>query len=131
LVARRAPPPSEPEIKTAIVRAIALANSFGITSVHDANVPELMMGPYLALDRENALNARVTLAAQFNLSLTDVSAVPAEVARIERLRREYRGARLEITAVKLGVDGALVERFARVLVAQLREGDRGRVGHGR
>src|SRR6185295_10963489 len=65
LVTRGLPPPSDAEIKA----AIALANSFGITSVHDANVPEVMMGPYLALDREKALNARVTLAAQFNLSL--------------------------------------------------------------
>ena len=115
LVARCAPLPSEPEIKAAIVRAIELANSFGITSVHDANVPELMMGPYLALDRENALNARVTLAAQFNLSLADVSAVPAEVERIERLRQKYRGARLEITAAKLGVDGALEAQTAALL----------------
>ena len=115
LVARRVPPPAEPEIKAAIARAIAIANSFGITSVHDANVPELMMGPYLALDRENALNARVTLAAQFNLSLTDVSAVPAEVERIERLRQKYRGARLEITAAKLGVDGALEAQTAALL----------------
>ena len=51
-------------MKAAILRAIALANSFGITSVHDANVPEMMLAPYLALDRENALNARVTLAAE-------------------------------------------------------------------
>ena len=115
LVARRAPPPGEADLKAAIVRAIALANSFGITSVHDANVSEPMFGPYLALDRDNALNARVTLAAQVNLLMTDVSAIPAEVERIERLRQEYRGARLRVTAAKLGVDGALEARTAALL----------------
>jgi predicted amidohydrolase YtcJ len=125
LVAGKAPPPSEAEIKAAIVRAIALANSFGITSVHDANVPELIMGPYRALDREKRLNARVTLAAQFNLLLTDVGAVPAEVERIERLRREYRGARLEITAVKLAADGALETQTAALLEPYVGGDDRG------
>lgn len=125
LVGRHVPPPSEPEIKAGMVRAIALANSFGITSVHDANVPELFMGPYRALDREKGLNARVTLAAQFNLLLPDVNAVPAEVARMERLRREYRGARLEITAVKLGVDGALEAQTAALLEPYVGGEDRG------
>ena len=51
LVARLVPPPSEADVRAAIVRAIALANSFGITSVHDANVAEPLLAPYLALDR--------------------------------------------------------------------------------
>jgi len=125
LVTRGLPPPSDAEIKAAIVRAIALANSFGITSVHDANVPEVMMGPYLALDREKALNARVTLAAQFNLSLKGVDEVPAEVERIERLRQQYRGARLAITATKLGLDGALEAQTAALLEPYVGGDDRG------
>ena len=115
LVARRAPPPSAADIKAAIVRAIALASSFGITSVHDANVAQPLLEPYLELDRAGALNARVTLAAQVNVLMTDVSAVAAEVERIERLRQEYRGARLRITAAKVGVDGALEARTAALL----------------
>jgi len=115
LVRRLAPPPTEAELEAGIVRGIALANSFGITSVHDANVSEPMMAPYLALDRAGGLKARVTMAAQFNLLLEDVGAVPAEVERIERLRREYRGERLEITAVKLGLDGALEAQTAALL----------------
>jgi predicted amidohydrolase YtcJ len=125
LVTRGLPPPSDAEIKAAIVRAIALANSFGITSVHDANVPEVMMGPYLALDREKALNARVTLAAQFNLSLRTVDEVPAEVERIERLRQQYRGSRLAITATKLGLDGALEAQTAALLEPYVGGDDRG------
>jgi predicted amidohydrolase YtcJ len=115
LVARQIPPPSEAEVKAAIVRAIALANSFGITSVHDANVAEPLLEPYLALDRDNALNARVTLAAQVNVLMTDVGAVPAVVERIEALRQQYRGRRLAITAAKLGVDGALEAKTAALL----------------
>ena len=115
LVARRVPRPSEEEIKAAIVRAIALANSFGITSVHDANVQELMLRPYLALERERSLNARVSLALGINPAMTDIAAVPAEIERVQRLREQYRGTRLEITAAKLGVDGALEARTAALL----------------
>jgi predicted amidohydrolase YtcJ len=115
LVARHVPLPSETDVKTAIVRAIRLANSFGITSVHEANASALMFEPYMAVARENALNARVTLAAGINLLMTDVSEVRAEVERIERLREEYRGTRLRITAAKLGVDGALESRTAALL----------------
>jgi predicted amidohydrolase YtcJ len=114
LVARQVPPPSAADMKAAILRSIALANSFGITSVHDANVPEIMLAPYLELDRDNALSARVTVAAQVSL-LTDASEVPAEVERIDRLRQHFRGARLRITAAKLGVDGALEARTAALL----------------
>lgn len=114
-VRRLVPPPSAAEIRAGIVRAIALANSFGITSVHDANVAEPLLEPYLALDRENALNARVTLAAQVNLLMTSTSEVPAEVERIARLREQYRGARLRISAAKLAVDGALEARTAALL----------------
>jgi predicted amidohydrolase YtcJ len=115
LVARQVPLPSEADVKAAIVRAIAIANSLGITSVHDANASALMFEPYMALDREGALNARVTLAAGVNLQMPDVSAVAAEVERVERLRRQYRGARLRVTAAKLGVDGALEARTAALL----------------
>ena len=114
LVARRAPRPGEADMKSAIVHAIALANSFGITSVHDANVQELMLAPYMALERENALNARVSLAIGINLSM-DVGAVPSEVERVQRLQQHYRGARLKVTAAKLGADGALEAKTAALL----------------
>ena len=125
LVARHVPLPSAADVKTAIMRAIRLANSFGITSVHEANASALMFEPYLALARENALNARVTLAAGMNLLMTDVSEVPAEVERIERLREEYRATRLAITAAKLGVDGALEARTAALLEPYVGGDDRG------
>jgi predicted amidohydrolase YtcJ len=125
LVARRAPPPSHEDVKAAIVRAIALANSFGITSVHDANASALMFEPYIALARENALNARVTLAAGLDLLMTDPNEVPAEIERIERLREQYRGPRLKITAAKLGVDGALEARTAALLEPYVGSGDLG------
>lgn len=125
MVRRLAPQPGEAEIKAGIVRAIALANSFGITSAHDANVQEGMLEPYMALARENALNARVSLAVGINLAMTDVGAVPAEVERIERLRQQYRGARLKITAAKLGVDGALEAKTAALLEPYVGGEDRG------
>jgi predicted amidohydrolase YtcJ len=115
LVARLVPPPGEADMRAAILRAIAIASSWGITSVHDANVSEPMLAAYLALAKDNVLNARVSAAAGANLLMTDASEVPAEVARIERLREQYRGTRLRVTAAKLGVDGALESRTAALL----------------
>lgn len=115
LVVRRVPPPNEADLRAAILRSIALANSWGITSVHDANVSEPMLAAYLALAKDDALSARVSAAVGANLMMTDASAIPAEVARIERLREQYRGTRLRVTAAKLGVDGALEARTAALL----------------
>jgi hypothetical protein len=51
--------------------------------------------------------------------------------RLEHLRAErLLHPRVELPE-RVGVHGALVERFAGVLVAQLGEGDRGGVAHGR
>jgi predicted amidohydrolase YtcJ len=116
LVARRVPLPTDADLKAAIVRAIALANSFGITSVHEANAPELMLPAYKALDEEGILNARVTVAAAILPTVvTDSNAIPGETVRIARIIREYRGARLKVTAVKIGADGVLETRTAALL----------------
>jgi len=75
MVARVIPPPTEQDLEAAIVRGIALANSFGITSVHEANAQESMLAAYLALDRRGALNARVSAAAAVNMAAVDASAL--------------------------------------------------------
>ena len=85
-----------------------------------------MLAPYLALDRENALNARVTLGGASQCADDGRRArFRAEVERVERLRQQYRGARLKITAAKLGVDGVLEARTAALLEPYVGGEDRG------
>src|SRR5688572_30698736 len=42
------PRPSADDMEAALVRSIALANSFGITSVHEASAQEVMLAAYKA-----------------------------------------------------------------------------------
>ncbi len=119
------PPPSTKDMEAAIARSIALANSFGITSVHEASAQEVMLAAYRAVDGRGGLNARVTAAAAVDLKLTDPKSVPGEVARLERLRREYRGTRFRVTAAKIGLDGALEAKTAALLLPYVGSDNRG------
>ena len=119
------PAPSAADMEAAITRSIALANSFGITSVHEASAQEVMLAAYRAVDNRSALNARVTVAAAVDLKLTDPKSVPGEVARLERLRSEYRGSRLRVTTAKIAADGVLETRTAALLEPYVGSDDRG------
>lgn len=119
------PPPTANDMEAAIVRSIALANSFGITSVHEASAQEVMLSAYLALARRGALNARVTVAAAVDFTLNDPKSVTAEIARLERIRQQYRGPRLRVTAAKIGADGVLEGKTAALLEPYVGTDDRG------
>jgi predicted amidohydrolase YtcJ len=119
------PPPSAADMEAAIIRSIALANSFGITSVHEASAQEVMLAAYRTVNNRGALNARVTVAAAVDLKLTDPKSVPGEVARLERLRSEYRGSRLRVTTAKIGADGVLETKTAALLEPYVGSDDRG------
>ena len=68
------PRPSADEMEAAIVRGLALVNSFVITSVHEARAEEALLQPYLALDRRGPPTASVTVAAAAAVTLTDAAA---------------------------------------------------------
>jgi predicted amidohydrolase YtcJ len=125
VVLRVLPPPTSEEMEAAVIRGIRLANSFGITSVHEARAQDAMLAAYASLDRRGALNARVTAATAVDLALSDARDVPAEVTRLERLRSDYRGARLRITAAKIAADGALEAQTAALLEPYVNTDDRG------
>jgi predicted amidohydrolase YtcJ len=125
IMLRVIPRPSAADMEAAIIRSIALAKSFGITSVHEANAQEVMLAAYRAVDGRRGLNARVTAAAGVDLKLTDPKSVPGEIARLERLRTEYQGTRFRVTAAKIGADGALEAKTAALLEPYVGGDDRG------
>lgn len=125
LVRRAAPRPTQQDFEEGILRALTVANSFGITSVHEAMMDEEAIPAFLALDRRSALTARVAAAAALSTAVQQVKDVSGEVARVERLRADSRGTRFRIIAVKIGVDGALDGRTAALLEPYVGTQDRG------
>lgn len=125
LIRRAAPRPTQQDYEEAIRRALTVANSFGITSVHDAMTDEDAIPAFLALDRRSALTARVTAAAALSPTVQLGQDVPGEVARLERLRADALGTRFRIVGTKVGVDGALEGRTAALLEPYVGTTDRG------
>jgi predicted amidohydrolase YtcJ len=121
LVARLQPPYTPADWEAGARRGLALANSFGITAVHDANASEAILAAYAALDRRAELTARVTAAARVDMSAD----VETEVARLAALRAQFAGDRLRVTAAKLFADGVIEAGTAALLEPYLGTGQRG------
>jgi predicted amidohydrolase YtcJ len=119
------PGPTTADFEAGIIRSVALANSLGITSLHEASAQEAMLAAYIALDGRDALTGRISVAAAVDLTLTDPEEIPAEVARLERIRTEHQGRRFRVTAAKLGADGALEAQTAALLDPYVGTEDRG------
>lgn len=115
LVRRAAPRPSQQDYEEAILRALVVANSFGITSVHDAMMEDAVVPAFVALDKRSALTARVTASAMLSPAVQQTKDVPDEIVRLGRLRTETWGNRFRMIGVKVGVDGALDGRTAALL----------------
>ncbi|HXF94890.1 MAG TPA: amidohydrolase [Gemmatimonadales bacterium] len=108
VVARVIPEPSAAEIREATLAAIAEANRWGLTGIHDAGVAPEVIEVYEALAREGRYNLR------------NYVMIRADDATLERFFRRgpqsgLFGGRLWIRAIKITADGALGSRGAALL----------------
>ena len=110
LVERKVPPPSTDDYREGLRRGLELANSFGITSIQEANASEELLRAYLEFDRGGRLTARVVAAIHVDPA-RGVSQVPGLV----RLRQRYRSPRLRAEAAKIFVDGVIEAHTAALL----------------
>jgi predicted amidohydrolase YtcJ len=112
IVRRVIPPMSERERREAVLAAIAEANKWGLTGIHDAGVSDTNIAVYEDLAREGRYNVRNYLM----IAAAD-SALDEFLDRFfDRGPQEglYEG-RLWIRAIKLSADGALGSRGAALL----------------
>lgn len=118
LVSQHLPRRTAKELEAGQRKGIEIANSFGITSVQDANVSEDNLKAYAALDSAGALTARISAAigARTDRALADVP-------RLRDLRAKYRGKRFHADAVKIYADGVIETRTAALLEPYLGFGD--------
>jgi len=104
------PPPTAAQRIAGLEYAVRLLNGYGITAIQDANVSEEDLKTYRALEQRGALSLRV-VAAQW----WERTAGLEQIARFERLRREYRSALIDPGTVKIMQDSS-VENYTALLL---------------
>ncbi len=118
LVAKFLPPYSLEQRETGLVRAISLANQFGITAAHEGSADPELLEAYASLDRKGQMTARV-FAAQYVDPRKDLSQVDSLIAWRDR----YKGTRYYApTAAKFFADGVIEPKTAALLAPYLNSG---------
>ena len=110
LVARHIPAPTQNDYIEGLRRALKLANSFGITAVHDAGASLEELKAYKTLDDRGELTLRVVAATRINPDKAE-----AQIPELIKLRSLYNTPRLQATAAKIFADGVLESHTALLL----------------
>lgn len=101
------------ERSEALAKAIALANSYGITSAQDAHANDEVLTAYYDLARQGKLNCKMTMALHTgNMS----GSADQAYKRLARQKRQYTFApRLRVTSAKIFADGVIESHTAALL----------------
>lgn len=111
LVARHLPERTQAELREGLLRAVQLANSYGIVALHDASASPAVLEAYAALDSNNQLNARVIAA-----SYVDPTAGLGQVDSLRAWRGRFSGRHyFSASAAKIFVDGVIEAKTAALL----------------
>ena len=110
LVSRHIPVPTQSDYVEGLRRALKLANSFGITSVQDANASINELKAYKSLDERGELTVRVVAATRINPDKGE-----AQITDLMIRSGSYRTPRLSARAAKIFVDGVLESHTAFLL----------------
>lgn len=108
VVGRVIPPPSRAQLRDQTLAAIAEANRWGLTGIHDAGVGPEGIGVYEELAKEGRYNLRNYVMVRANDSVLDVFMRRGPQSGL------YDG-RLWMRAIKITADGALGSRGAALL----------------
>ncbi|MEO8448602.1 MAG: amidohydrolase family protein [Gemmatimonadota bacterium] len=113
LVETKIPPRTAEELKKGLRRGVQLANSFGITTVHEASMSSELAAAYATLDREHQLTARA-IGAFYVDPVKGVGQVDSMVA----LRKRFSGGTyFRPTAAKIFADGVIEAKTAALLAS--------------
>ncbi|HUF48080.1 MAG TPA: amidohydrolase [Vicinamibacterales bacterium] len=110
LVTRQMPEHADAQMRAGLERALAMAASFGITTLHEANAGERSLRAYRAVEDAGGLTARVIVALS-----TDAARGADQVADLVALRERHRGRLVQPVAAKLFVDGVIEGGTAALL----------------
>jgi predicted amidohydrolase YtcJ len=104
------PKPTDRQRADGLERAVHLANSFGITSVQDADCNQDALNAYLEVQRRGQLNLKVVAALHVDPAL-GIKQVP----RLIDMRSQFSQGRLKATATKMFADGVIETHTAGML----------------
>jgi predicted amidohydrolase YtcJ len=108
LVGRVIPPPSRAQLRDAVLAAIAEANRWGLTGIHDAGVSAAVTDVYEELAREGRYDLR-------NYVMVSADSTTLARAFARGPQRALYDGRLWLSAIKISADGALGSRGAALL----------------
>ena len=118
LVTRLLPTRTAEQRKAGLLRALALANSLGITTLHDGSVGPEWLAAYAELDQAGQLTARV-IAAQH----VDDAKPQSQVDSLIAWRDRFKGTNyFRPTAAKFFADGVIEPKTAALLAPYLNSG---------
>jgi predicted amidohydrolase YtcJ len=110
LVSRHLPPHTPGEVAAGLQRGLALAASFGITTLHEASADESYLAAYAAAEAAGTLTARVLVALR-----VDPARGVEQVAELTALRDRYAGRLERPGAAKIFLDGVIEGGTAALL----------------
>jgi len=121
LVSRLLPPHTDDQIRAGLERALAMAASFGITTLHEANADARALAAYRAADDAGVLTARTFVALE-----VDPEAGIGQVADLATLADRYRSRLVRPVEAKIYADGVIEGGTAALIEPYLdRPGFRG------
>jgi len=112
LVSDLLPDYPDSQVDTGLEKAQAEAISYGVTSIIDPSVEEWMLKGYQRADAADKLKLRVEAAVN-----VDAEEGVAGVKRTLDLKNQYTGPHIEVTSIKLFVDGVIETGTAALLEA--------------
>ena len=120
LVSKFLPPSSADEDLQGLLLGLAHANSFGITSLIEANATEELVAAYQRAESESKLTARVVMALS-----SDARQGVEQIERLLEVRKKVEGPLLRATSVKVFADGVVEAHTAALLEPYLDEHHKG------
>ena len=110
LVERHVPPHTPEEVSAGLARGLALAASFGITTLHEASADERFLRAYAAAEAEGTLSARAIVSLR-----VDAARGAEQVAELVALRDRYASDLVQPRAAKIFLDGVIEGGTAALL----------------
>lgn len=121
LVSQHLPPRTQAELRAGLARAVHLANSLGLTSLHDANSSRELVEAYASLDSAGLLTARVVAAQS-----VDPRGGVGQVDSLRAWRGRHAGTRyFDARAAKIFADGVIEAKTAALLQPYVGDSGRG------
>jgi predicted amidohydrolase YtcJ len=104
----------------ALTEAVRLANSFGLTGIHEARTPASVSRAYQRLDQDGGLTAYAITNLQTPRGQRDE---PFDVGELEAISERYRSAHVYTKFAKVFLDGVPTASRTAVMVAPYLEDD--------